>query len=164
MKALERTRILDLSRFTVGTYCTMLLGDVGAEVIKIERPPDGDPYRAGKPSIGNDSAVFLSENRNKKSIMLNLKTNGGREILLKLAKHADVLVENFSPGTMEKLGLGYDVMSKVNPCLIYCSISGFGSDGPSSHLHAYDIVGQTAGGLLSLLTDMKSPMGFLWLC
>jgi crotonobetainyl-CoA:carnitine CoA-transferase CaiB-like acyl-CoA transferase len=133
----------------------MLLSDVGAQVIKIEPPGKGDPFRGwGKSDY---SATFGSLNRNKKSVVLDLKTEDGRETLRRLAARADVLVENFRPGTMERMKLGYEHLRPLNERLIYCSISGFGAQGPYRDYPGYDTIGQAMGGLLSLLTEKSAP-------
>lgn len=148
--ALDGLRILDFSRVLAGPYATMLLGDFGAEVIKIERPGEGDDTRSwGPPWLGEDATYFLAVNRNKQSYTLDLKDEAARKELLDLAKSSDVVVENFRPGAMAKLGLGYEQLSKINPRLVYCSISGFGSTG-GSHLAGYDLIAQAAGGLMSV--------------
>jgi formyl-CoA transferase len=148
---LEGIRVVDLTRALAGPYCTMMLGDAGADVIKIEIPGTGDETRTwGPPFINGESAYFLSYNRNKRSITLNLKSDGGREILWRLLAEADVLVENFSPGTMDRLGFGYEAVAGRVPSIIYCSISGFGQTGPSAHRAAYDQILQGEGGLMSV--------------
>ncbi len=151
MKALEGVRVLDLTRALAGPYCTLMLGDYGADVIKIEIPGAGDDTRHwGPPFIGEESAYFLSINRNKRSLTLNFKEPQAREIFLKLVQDADVVVENFTPGVMARFGLGYDTVKCVNPGIIYCSISGFGQDGPYKDRPAYDQVMQGVGGIMSL--------------
>src|SRR5215212_7583000 len=127
---LQGIRILDFSRILAGPYCTMVLADMGAEVIKIERPGTGDETRAWGPFVGGESAYFLCVNRNKKSVTVDLSKPDGQTIIRDLATAADVLVENFRPGTMEKLGLGCDDLRAISPRLIYCAISGFGRSGP----------------------------------
>src|SRR5688500_6297049 len=123
--------IVDLTRVLSGPYCTMLLGDMGARVIKVEQPHRGDDTRAwGPPFVGAESAYFLSINRNKESLTLNVKQARGRDVLERLLQRADVLVENFRPGTMKRLGLDYQALSPRYPRLIYCSVSGFGQNGP----------------------------------
>ncbi|MDF1515561.1 MAG: CaiB/BaiF CoA-transferase family protein [Anaerolineae bacterium] len=156
-KPLENIRVLDLTRVLVGPYCTMLLGDLGAEIIKVERPPLGDDSRMYGPFIEDCSLYFISINRGKKSITLNLKDPRGKQILLELVKKVDVVVENFRPGTMEKLGIGYDVLKDVNPQLIYAAASGFGHTGPDAQKPAYDILAQAMGGLMSITGWPDSP-------
>src|SRR6476661_8527806 len=128
---LEGVRVVDLTRALAGPYCTMVLGDLGAEVLKIEQPGTGDETRGwGPPFIADQSAYFLSINRNKRSLTLDLKRPDAVEVLLRLVRRADVLVENFRPGTLARLGLSFEQARELNPRLIYCSISGFGQDGP----------------------------------
>ncbi len=150
MKALEGIRVLDLSRVLAGPYCTMMLADFGADVIKIEAPKVGDDSRAYGPFIGKESAYFMSLNRNKRSITLNLKSQAQCDLFRELVKHADVVVENYRPGTMEKFGLGYDELKKINPKLIYAACSGFGATGPYTDKPAYDIIVQAMGGIMSI--------------
>jgi len=148
---LDGIRVLDVSRVLTGPYCSLMLADLGAEIIKIEIPGKGDDTRHwGPPFLGGESAYFLSVNRNKKSVTLNLKSEEGRKILLKLAQRSDVFLENFSPGTAKRLGLGYDAVSSANPKIVYCSISGFGQAGPYRDLPAYDIILQGMGGLQAI--------------
>ena len=135
----------------------MLLGDMGAEVIKIEEPGKGDDTRGWPPFAGGESTYFMSVNRNKKSVTLNLKTAEGRDILKRLAKKSDVLLENFRTGTMEKLGLGYATLSKVNPKLVYCAMSGFGESGPESHRGGYDLIVQAESGVMDLTGFPDGP-------
>ncbi len=151
MMPLEGIKVIDFSGALSGPYCSMLLGDMGAEVIKVERPKKGDDSRGwGPPYIeDNLSTYFASINRNKKSITLNLKTSEAIDIVKKIVKDSDILLENFRPGTMDKLGLSYDEMKKINDKLIYCSISGFGQDGPYKHKPGYDLILQGMGGLMS---------------
>ncbi len=144
-------KVLDLTRVLAGPYCTMFLGDLGAEVVKIEQPEVGDDTRAwGPPFVGGESAYFLCINRNKKSVTLDLKSNQAVGLLRRLAEGADVLVENFRPGTMERLGLGERELRAVNPRLIYASLSGFGADGPMKDWPGYDLIIQAWGGLMSV--------------
>lgn len=150
MKALEGIRVLDFTRVLAGPFCTMMLADLGAEVIKVERPGTGDDSRHFGPFVGEESAYFMSINRNKKSITLNLKDPAAVGIVKRLIKNVDVVVENFRPGVMEKLGLGYDVLREINPGLIYASSSGFGHTGPYSQLPAYDLILQGMGGIMSI--------------
>ena len=153
--ALQGITVLELGTYLTGPYAAMLLGDLGAEVIKVEERASGDPFRGW----GNEgyNSTFCSVNRNKKSISLNLKTKKGAEIFLKLAKQADVLIENFRPGVVEELGFDYEKVRELNPKIIYCSISGFGQNGPYRDWPGYDTIGQAMGGLLSLITDWKNP-------
>ena len=151
---LHGTTILDFTRVLSGPYCTMLLGDMGARVIKIEHPERGDDTRGwGPPFQGSESAYFLSVNRNKESVTLDLKNPRATEVLAKLLDRADVLVENFRPGTMARLGLGYEALAPRYPRIVYCSISGFGQTGPRSAQAGYDAVMQAEGGLMSITGD-----------
>lgn len=145
MKPLENIKVLDLSRVLAGPFCTMIMSDLGAEIIKVEVPERGDDSRCFGPFINGKSAYFMSVNHDKKSISLNLKSEKGKEILLELVRKTDVVVENFRPGTMEKLGLGYDFLKTINPKLIYASASGYGHTGPDSKKPGYDILAQAAG-------------------
>ena len=151
MDALSGVRVLDLTRALAGPYCTLMLGDYGADVIKIEIPGRGDDTRQwGPPFIEGESAYFLSINRNKRSLTLNLKEPAGREIFMKLAKDADVVVENFTPGVVDRLGIDYETVKGVNPKIVYASISGFGQTGPYRKKPAYDQMMQGLGGIMSL--------------
>lgn len=147
---LENIKVLDLTRVLAGPYSTMILGDLGADIIKIEMPVIGDDARHFGPYVDSESAYFMSLNRNKRSMTLNLKADKGRELLLDMIKEVDVVVENFRPGTMEKLGLGYEVLSEINPKLIYAASSGYGHTGPYKERAAYDAVVQAMGGLMSI--------------
>lgn len=148
--ALEGIKVLDLTRVLAGPYATMILGDLGADIIKIEIPGKGDDSRYFGPYLKDESAYFMSLNRNKRSITLNLKKEEGKKVFLEMVKKADVVVENFRPGTMEKLGLGYDVLKRVNKKIIYAAASGFGHSGPYSKRAAYDAVVQAMGGIMSI--------------
>lgn len=148
--ALKGVKILDLTRVLAGPYCTMMLADMGADVLKIEVPTAGDDSRAFGPFVEGESAYFMSINRNKKSMTLNLKTEGGKKILKELVKDFDVIVENYKPGTMEKLGVGYDVLKEINPDIIYAACSGFGHSGPYMKKPAYDAIVQAMGGVMSI--------------
>ena len=151
MRPLDGVTVLDLTRVLSGPYCTMLLADMGARVIKIERPGSGDDTRAwGPPFIHDESSYFLSINRNKESVALDFKHPEGRALLDRLIARADVLVENFQPGTLDALGLGYAHLTTAHPRLVYCSISGFGAIGPRRNRLGYDAVVQAEGGLMSL--------------
>jgi formyl-CoA transferase len=148
---LDGIRVLDLTRVLAGPYCTMFLGDLGAEVVKVEQPGVGDDTRGwGPPFVGGESAYFLCVNRNKKSVTVDLKSKEGVALLRRLAERADVLIENFRPGTMERLGLGEKELRAINPKLIYASLSGFGADGPMSDAPGYDLIVQAWGGLMSI--------------
>ncbi len=149
-KALENIRILDFTRVLAGPFCTMMLADLGAEVIKVERPQEGDDARSFGPFVGKESAYFMSINRNKKSICLNLKNRDAIAVIKRMIPKIDVVVENFRPGVMDKLGLGYQELRKLNPGLIYATSSGFGSTGPYSQLPAYDLILQGMGGIMSI--------------
>jgi crotonobetainyl-CoA:carnitine CoA-transferase CaiB-like acyl-CoA transferase len=158
MAPLHGITVLDLTRVLSGPYCTMLLADLGARVIKIEQPGKGDDTRAwGPPFLEGESAYFLSVNRNKESLTLNFKHPDGLALLLDLAARADVLVENFRPGTLTKLGLDYDQIAARFPRLIYCSISGFGHSGPRSQEAGYDAVMQAEAGLMSITGSADGP-------
>ncbi len=149
--ALDGIRVLDLTRALAGPYCTMFLGDLGAEVAKIEQPNVGDDSRGwGPPFVGKESAYFLSINRNKQSITIDMKTERGVELVRRLAEKSDVFVENFRPGTLERLGLGEKELRERNPRLIYASVSGFGADGPMKDWPGYDLVIQAWGGFMSI--------------
>ncbi|MGQ4807504.1 Acetyl-CoA:oxalate CoA-transferase [Candidatus Entotheonellaceae bacterium PAL068K] len=157
-KPLDRVKVLDLTRVLAGPYCTMLLADMGADVVKVERPGVGDDTRAyGPPFRGGESAYFLSINRNKRGLTLNLKHPRALEILGRMVETVDVVVENFRPGTMESFGFGYDTARQMNPQLIFCSISGYGHTGPLSHLPGYDLIIQGEGGIASLTGDASGP-------
>ena len=158
--ALEGLRVLDLTRALAGPYCTLMLGDYGADVIKIEVPGTGDDTRGwGPPYIGDQSAYFLQVNRNKRSMTLNLKDERARDVFMSLAKGADVVVENFTPGVVNRLGIDYEAVRQVNPRMVYCSISGFGQTGPYRERSAYDQVMQGIGGIMSLTGEPGSaPM------
>lgn len=149
-RPLESIRVLDLGRILSGPFCTMLLADLGADVVKVEQPKKGDPSRHLGPKAGTDSSYFISVNRGKKSITLNLWTEEGQTLLRNLLPHFDVLVENFIPGTMERLGFSYSSVKDINPKMVYASISGFGQTGPYSHKPALDIIVQAMGGIMSV--------------
>jgi len=154
MRPLDGITVLDLTRVLSGPYCTMLLADMGARVIKVEHPGRGDDTRAwGPPFVGKETAYFLSINRNKESLTLDFKNTEGREILAKLISKSDVVVENFRPGAMARLGLDYSTLAARHPRLVFCSISGFGQDGPRRDQAGYDAVIQAEGGLMSVTGD-----------
>jgi len=155
---LDGVTVLDFSRVLAGPYCTMQLADLGARVIKIEQPGRGDDTRAwGPPFVGTESAYFLSVNRNKESVALDLKHPRARPVLAVLISRADVVVENFRPGTMERLGLGYEEIHARNPRAVYCSISGFGQTGPRRLEAGYDAMMQAEGGLMSITGAADGP-------
>jgi len=149
-KPLSNVKVLDLTRVLAGPFCTMILNDLGADIVKVEVPNCGDDSRSFGPFKNNQSLYFVSINRGKKSISLNLKSEKGKNILLNLIKQFDVIIENYKPGTMEKLGLGYDVLKEINPQIIYAAASGFGHTGPDSKKPAYDILAQAMGGIISI--------------
>lgn len=149
-KPLEGVVVLDLSRVLAAPYTGMILADMGADVIKIERPGQGDDSRQYSPFKNGESVYYMSLNRGKRSVTLNMKTEEGKQILKDLVKKADVLVENFRGGTMEKLGLGYDVLKEINPRLIYSACTGFGMTGPYKYDPAYDVIVQGMGGIMSI--------------
>ncbi len=155
--ALQGIIVLDLTRVLAGPFCTMLLAELGARVIKIELPPSGDDSRQFGPFLGDASAYFLSLNRGKESLALNLKDPGDRALFLRLVERADVLVENFRPGAMERLGLGWEQLHERHPQLIYAALSGFGQNGPRAAQPAYDLVIQAMGGIMSLTGQPGAP-------
>jgi CoA:oxalate CoA-transferase len=158
-KPLEGLKIIDLTRVLAGPFSTMLLADMGADVIKVENPKSGDDSRAFAPFKNGLSAYFVSLNRSKRGVTLNLKEERGKEILKNLVRKSDVLVENYKPGTMKKLGLDYEVLSKVNPRLIYAASSGFGQTGPYSSRAAYDLILQGMSGFMSITGfDAEHPV------
>ncbi len=158
-RPLDGVRVVDLSRIVAGPLATQIFGDYGAEVIKIEQPGVGDDSRAWLPPKAPDgsAAYFFSINRNKKSVTLNLKHPRGKDLLKALVAQADVLIENFKPGTMEDLGLDYGVLSRENPRLIYCQISGFGNSGPARERAGYDSILQGITGLMSITGEREGP-------
>jgi crotonobetainyl-CoA:carnitine CoA-transferase CaiB-like acyl-CoA transferase len=151
-------RVLELAQIMAGPTCGMMLADMGADVIKVEKLPGGDDSRAYRePRVNGVSAPFMILNRNKRGIALNLKLAQGKEILLRMVKEADVLTENYRRGTLEKLGLGYDVLSKINPGLIYCAVSGYGRDGPYGDKGGFDLIAQGFSGLMSVTGEPGRP-------
>lgn len=155
---LDGVVVLDVTQVMAGPFCTLLLADMGADVIKIEKPQGGDDSRAmGPPFIQGESAAFLAMNRNKRSVVLNLKSEEGREVFRLLARRSDILVENFRPGTMESLDLHYDAVQKINPNIIYCSVSGFGQTGPYRSRGGFDLVTQGMSGLISVTGHPDEP-------
>lgn len=155
--ALTGIKVIDLSRVLAGPYCSMILGDLGAEVIKVENPEHGDETRKWGPPFRNGvSAYYLCANRNKKSITINLKSPTGIEQVKKLIRDADVIINNFKTGTMEKFGLSYEEIIEINPKMIYCSITGFGETGPYKHSPGYDFIIQAMSGLMSITGTKQS--------
>jgi crotonobetainyl-CoA:carnitine CoA-transferase CaiB-like acyl-CoA transferase len=151
-------RVLELAQIMAGPTCGMMLADMGADVVKVEKLPGGDDSRGYRePRVNGVSAPFMILNRNKRGIALNLKHAQGREILLRMVKDADVLTENYRRGTLEKLGLGYDVLSEVNPGLIYCAVSGYGRDGPYGDKGGFDLIAQGFAGLMSVTGEPGRP-------
>jgi formyl-CoA transferase len=155
--ALAGIKVIEAASYVTGPFASQLLADLGADVIKIEEPKRGDPFRGW--GERNYAATFCSLNRNKKSITLDFRTDEGRDIAFKLIAGADVFIQNFRPGVLDKRGLGFDDLKKANPKLVYCSISGFGPNGPYRDMPGYDTIGQARSGLLSLLTDPGKPQG-----
>ncbi|MER3398291.1 MAG: CoA transferase [Chloroflexota bacterium] len=154
---LHGIRVLELANFMAGPYCAMLLADLGADVIKIENPDGGDHSRATPPFLDGESAGFIALNRNKRSLALNLKHPRGREVFLRLVDRADVVVENFRPGTTRDLGIDYETLSARNPGLIYCAVSGYGQTGPYSHRPGLDLIIQGMSGLMSITGEPGRP-------
>jgi formyl-CoA transferase len=157
MRPLDGIRVVDLSRVLAGPYATMLLADMGAEVIKVEEPGKGDDTRAWPAFAGGESTYFMSVNRGKKSVTLDLKAEAGKAILAKLLAGADVLVENFRPGTLARLGFGWEAVHARNPRLVYCSISGFGESGPEASRPGYDLIVQGESGVMDLTGFPDGP-------
>lgn len=160
MLPLDGLKIVDLTRVLAGPFCAMLLGDMGADVIKIEEPNDGDDARMWAPFVGagNEwSAYFLGVNRSKRSLTLDLKSPDGAKVLRQLLEGADVFIENFKPGSLDKLGFGYEAMHQLNPTLVYCSISGYGRTGPRRHLTGYDPIVQAESGFMDITGTPDGP-------
>ncbi len=157
-KPLHGIKVLDLSRVLAGPYCSMMLGDLGADVIKVERPGMGDETREwSPPEAGGESAYYLCVNRNKRDITVDLKAPEGQEIIKKLAKQSDILLENYKVGTLDRFGLGYDDIRKINPSIIYCSITGFGQTGPYKDKPGYDFIIQGMSGIMSITGEPGGP-------
>jgi formyl-CoA transferase len=157
-EALQGVRVLDCSQILAGPFCSMLLADMGADVIKIEKPNGGDDTRRmGPPFIDTESAAFLAMNRNKRSMVLNFKEPAGVDAMKRLVKDADIIIENYRTGVMERLGLGYDDLKAINPGLIYCSISGFGRTGPYANRGGYDLIAQAMSGIMSITGVPDTP-------
>ncbi len=154
---LDGVKVLDLTRVLAGPYCGMMLADMGAEVIKVEMPGIGDDSRMNAPLVNGESAYFMNLNRNKRGMTLNLKSQKGKEIFRELVKECDIVIENYRPGVMEKLGLGYEDLRQINPGIVYGAVSGFGHYGPYSARAGYDIIGQAMSGLMSTTGWPDSP-------
>lgn len=150
-------KVLEMANFISGPYAAMLLADLGAEVIKIELPGTGDPFRSWGERQSEERPQFAAYNRGKKSVTINAQFESGREVYRRLAQKMDVVVENFRPGTLDRMGLGYEALRETNPKLVYCAMSGMGSSGPYRNRPTYDSIAQAYSGLLSVLTDMKNP-------
>lgn len=157
MAPLEGLRVIDLSRVLAGPFCAMLLGDMGADVVKIEEPNEGDDARMWGPFVGDWSAYFLGVNRNKRSVALNLKSTEGQAALRALLRTADIFVENIKPGSLDKLGFSREAISELNPRLVHCSISGYGQTGPRRHLTGYDPVVQAESGFMDITGHPDGP-------
>ena len=156
--ALDGVVVLDCSQILAGPFCTMLLADMGADVIKVEKPSGGDDTRRmGPPFIGGESAAFLQLNRNKRSIVLDLRSERGKEAFRRLVDKSDILIENYRPGTMQRLGLEYEVLKEINPALVYCSISAFGLTGPYGKRAGFDLIAQGMSGLMSMNGHPDTP-------
>lgn len=158
---LNGIRVVDLTRVLTGPFCAMMLGDMGADIVKIEQPGTGDDTRMwGPPFVEKESAYFLSINRNKRSITLNLKSDAGKKVLWDLIEGADIVLENFRPGTMKKLGFDYEAVKARKKDIIFCSISGFGQEGPAAHLTAYDLIVQGMSGVMTVTGPPEMPTKF----
>ena len=154
---LDGIRVLDLSRILTGPFCSMVLSDLGAEIIKVEMPGKGDDTRHWPPMVDDESSYYMSINRNKKSITLNLKKEDAKKVVYELAEKSDVVLENFRPGVTKRLGVDYETLKKINPKLVYCSISSYGQTGPYSQLPGYDMIVQGMSGLMSITGDPDGP-------
>ena len=155
---LEGVKVLDLTQIMAGPYCTMMLADMGADVVKVEKPNGGDDTRRmGPPFIEGESAAFLGINRNKRSIVIDLRSDPGRELAQRMARQSDILVQNFRPGALERMGLGYEQVREINPAIVYCTISGFGATGPYARRGGFDLVTQGMSGLMSVTGHPDGP-------
>ena len=157
MPPLDHLKVIDLTRVLAGPFCAMLLGDMGADVIKIEEPAAGDDARGWAPFVGAWSAYFLGVNRSKRSLALDLKQAGAPEVLRRLLAGADVFIENFKPGSLDKLGFGYEQTRALNPRLVHCSVSGYGKNGPRRHLSGYDPIVQAESGFMDITGAADGP-------
>ena len=156
-RALADVRILDLTQYEAGTSSTQALGWLGADIVKVEPPGRGEPGRRLGGGNTVDSTYFITLNNNKKSVTIDLKTDEGRELFLRLVPNFDIVVENFTLGTMERLGVGYDVLKELHPQLIYCTVKGFGTTGPWAHTKSFDMIAQATGGAMSLTGTADTP-------
>ena len=148
---LQHVKVLDLTQIMAGPYCTMMLADMGADVVKVEKPNGGDDTRRmGPPFIEGESAAFLGINRNKRSIVVDMKSERGLDLVRRMARESDILVQNFRPGALERMGLGYESVQEINPAIVYCTISGFGLTGPYARRGGFDLVAQGMSGLMSV--------------
>ncbi len=155
---LNGVRVLDLTQIMAGPYCTMMLADMGADVVKVEKPNGGDDTRRmGPPFIEGESAAFLGINRNKRSIVIDLRSDSGRELAQRMARESDVLVQNFRPGSLDRMGLGYEQVREITPAIVYCTISGFGATGPYAQRGGFDLVTQGMSGLMSVTGHAGGP-------
>ncbi|MCE2458482.1 MAG: CoA transferase [Dehalococcoidia bacterium] len=155
---LQGVKVLDLTQIMAGPYCTMMLADMGADVVKVEKPNGGDDTRRmGPPFIEGESAAFLGINRNKRSIVIDLRSDSGRELAQRMARESDVLVQNFRPGSLDRMGLGYEQVREINPAIVYCTISGFGATGPYAQRGGFDLVTQGMSGLMSVTGHADGP-------
>ena len=155
---LQGVKVLDLTQIMAGPYCTMMLADMGADVVKVEKPNGGDDTRRmGPPFIEGESAAFLGINRNKRSIVIDLRSDPGRELAQRMARESDVLVQNFRPGSLDRMGLGYEQVREINPAIVYCTISGFGATGPYAQRGGFDLVTQGMSGLMSVTGHADGP-------
>src|SRR5262245_34774904 len=155
-RALDGLRVLDVTQVMAGPFAAMLLADLGADVVKVE-PPSGDSTRQMPGAVGADTPAFNAVNRGKRSIVIDLKRDSGRAVLARLASAADILIENYRPGVMASLGLGYDTLARVNPRLIYASISGYGQTGPARAKGGFDLIAQGVSGIMSVTGDPDGP-------
>jgi len=157
MSSLNKLKVLDLTTHLSGPYCSMILADHGADVVKVENPNGGDPLRHSPPFQEGESAPFMLWNRNKRSVVLDLKKHDDLRILKQMAEKADVMIENFRPGAVKRLGIDYDAISKINPTIIYCSISGFGQTGPYAGRGGFDLIANAMSGLMSINGPADGP-------
>ncbi len=158
---LEEIKVLDLTRYLAGPACTRLLTELGADVIKIEQPPYGDPNRSNRPRINKRAGTHIQQNRGKRSVCIDMNTDDGKKLILDLASHVDVVVENFSPGVLDRKGLGYGSLKRNNPKLIMASVSGFGQTGPLSSLPCFDLIAQGYAGIIHMTGEPDRPPMFV---